>query len=213
MLMTPVSLPMARPAVHNYSTKVGLAKVPKCYSLAIQASTAQQFDSKLYLNDQSIPFIWNHTIKFLGGPIQVLMTNQDHKQHLKEKLAQLLNKVGQVPVTRKQKLLLYKAGICPCLNWDLSILELPISWIHSTLDATTTCFLKKWSSLADPACLYLPKGDGGLALPPISLLYKKLKASQATLMLTSRDPETQLVVGRELKKKKGNRERNSTQYN
>jgi len=132
--------------------------------------TAQQFDSKLYLNDQSIPFIWNHTIKFLGGPIQVLMTNQDHKQHLKEKLAQLLNKVDQVPVTRKQKLLLYKAGICPCLNWDLSILELPISWIHSTLDATTTCFLKKWSSLADPACLYLPKGDEGLALPPISLL-------------------------------------------
>ena len=47
------------------------AKVPKCYSLAIQASTAQQFDPKLYLNDQSIPFVGNRTIKFLGGPIQV----------------------------------------------------------------------------------------------------------------------------------------------
>jgi len=35
-----------------------------------------------------------------------------------------------------------------------------------------------WSGLvksADPACLYLPKGDGGVALPPISPPYKKLE--------------------------------------
>jgi len=62
------------------------AKVPKRHSLAIQASTAWRFDPKLYLNDQSISFIGNRTIKFLGGPFGVPMTNQDHKQHLKEKL-------------------------------------------------------------------------------------------------------------------------------
>ena len=182
------------------------AKVPKCYSLAIQASTARRYDPGLHLNGQSIPFTGNRTIKFLGGPIRVRMTNHDHKQHLTEKLNELLDKVDRVPVTRKQKLLLNKARICPRLNWDLSILELPTSWVKSSLEATATRFLKKWSGLAksaDPARLYLPKSDGGLALPPIGLLYKKLKVSQVTLMLTLGDPVTQLVVGREPRREEG----------
>ena len=31
-------------------------------------------------------------------------------------------------VTRKQKLLLYKAGVCPHLSWLLTTEELPFSW-------------------------------------------------------------------------------------
>ena len=62
---------------------------------------------------ETIPFIANKTLKFLGGPIRVLQSNKDHKQYLSNKLSQLLDKVDKTPVTRKQKLLLYKAGICP----------------------------------------------------------------------------------------------------
>ena len=43
-----------------------------------------------------------------------------------------------------------------------------------------TRHLKKWSGLArsaDPARLYVPKAKGGLELPPISLMYRKLKSS------------------------------------
>ena len=81
------------------------AKVPKCFSLAIAASTGKRYDPKLQLSGQAIPFIANHTVTFLGGPIQVPLTNSHHKKHLVEKLERLLQRVDAVPVTRKQKLL------------------------------------------------------------------------------------------------------------
>ena len=115
----------------------------------------------------------------------------------------LLERVDNTSVSRKQKLLLYKAGVCPRLVWDLAIMDLPTSWISSKLEATATKCLKKWSGLAHPAntaLLYLPKQDGGLALPPISLLYKQLKVSQGALLLTSRDNITRLIANRSLRK-------------
>ena len=43
------------------------------------------------------------------------------------------------------------------------------------------------------------KTHGGLQLPSITLLYKKLKLSQASILLTSRDPITRHVVQRKVK--------------
>ena len=83
-------------------------------------------------------------------------TNHYHKEHLAVRLEHLLQSVDVVPVTRKQKLMLYKDGICPRLNWDLSVIELPFSWVKSTLEAKATRLLKRWSGLAksaDPSCL------------------------------------------------------------
>ena len=177
------------------------AKVPKCFSLALQSSTSKRYNPDLHLQDQAIPFIGDRSIKFLGGPIQVPANTNQHRHQLKEKLQMLLQRVDKTAVSRKQKLLLYRAGICPRLNWDLAVLNLPTSWISSSLDAMTTKYLKKWSGLArsaNTARLFLPNSEGGLALPSVSLLYKRLKVSQATLLLTSRDRVTQEVVRRVL---------------
>ena len=176
------------------------AKVPKCFCLAIAASSGKRYDPKLQLSRQDIPFIGNNnTIKFLGGPIRVPQSNRHHRIYLLEKLEQLLQRVDEVPVSRKQKLLLYKAGICPRLNWDLGVMELPISWVESTLEAKATQSLKRWVGLAkcaETSRLYLPRAQGGLQLPPLTLLYKKLRASQASLLLTSKDRVVQHVVSR-----------------
>ena len=105
----------------------------------------------------------------------------------------LLEKVDAVPVTRQQKLLLYRAAICPRVLWDLGIFDLPITWVNTCLEATATRYLKKWSGLtrsADPARLYLPKKNGGLDLPAISHLYKKMHVSHACQLITSCDPIT-----------------------
>ena len=125
-----------------------------------------------------------------------------HCQDLLQKLTHLLNRIDKTLVTRKQKFLLYKAGLCPRLNWDLSILEIPISWVNNVLEAKASRYLKKWSGLArsaDPSRFYIPKCSGGLELPSISLLYKKLQSSQAALLLSSRDPVTQHVATIKLK--------------
>ena len=106
-------------------------------------------------------------------------------------------------MTRKQKLLLYKAGVCPRMNWELVTRDFPISWVSSTLEATVTRFLKRWSGLARPADtarLYLPIQEGGLGLPSIKLLYKRLRVSQSALLLTSRDHVTRQVASRLVKR-------------
>ena len=196
----PASCQMMLQKVEGWLEWTGMkAKVPKCFSLAIAASTGKRYDPKLQLSGRVIPFIAEDTIKFLGAPIRVPLSNSHQKKFLTEKLEQLLQRVDEVPVTRKQKLLLYKAGICPRLNWDMAVMELPISWVGSTLEAKATRYLKRWSGLArsaDPSCLYLPKNEGGLQLPSLTLLYKKLRASQASLLLASRDRITQHVTTR-----------------
>ena len=46
----------------------------------------------------------------------------------------------------------------------------------------------------------LPKEEGRLALPPISLMYKRLKVSQGALLLTAQDRITQHIILRTLQK-------------
>ena len=125
------------------------------------------------------------------------------KDHLESKLHTLLEKVDSVPVTRNQKLLLYKAGVCPIMLWDMGISDLPISWITKCLEATTTRYLKKWSGLAwsaDPSHLYLPKKSGGIDLPNITTLYRKMKVSIACQLLMSCDPITKQVTKIQIQK-------------
>ena len=180
-----------------------VAKIPERFALAIKASNALRYDPALQLNGQNIPFIGKRSVKFLGGPISVPTNTCEHKKNLQSKLQMLLQKVDDTAVTRKQKLLLYKAGVCPRLSWDLAMKDLLTSWIYSELEAVATTFLKKWSGLARPANtarLYLPKQEGGLAFPSISLLYKRLKVSQGALLLRSRDRITQQLAYRTLQK-------------
>ena len=73
------------------------AKVPKCHSLAIQASSGKTYDPGLMLQGEHIPSIGNNAVKFLGAYIQVP--------------GDTVEKVDAVPVTRQQKLLLYRAAI------------------------------------------------------------------------------------------------------
>ena len=43
-----------------------VAKVPKCFSLAIAETSGRRYDPKLQLSGKSIPVIANNIIKFLG---------------------------------------------------------------------------------------------------------------------------------------------------
>ena len=115
-----------------------MVKVPKCHLLAIQASSGKTYDPSLMLQGECIPCIGNNAIKFLGAFIQVPKNSNQTREDLYLKLTSLLDKMDAVPVTRNQKLLLYRAAICLRILWDLGILDLPISWIKSRLEAMDT---------------------------------------------------------------------------
>ena len=167
------------------------AKVVKCHSVVIQSSTGHTMDPQLTLSGQKHPFLGNNTIKFLGLPIQIPQKPSAARSDLKQALSRMLQAVDRCPVTRRQKLKLYKLGICPRLNWPLTIHEFSISWIERKLEAMATRFIKRWAGLAksaNPNLLYLPKRDSGLNLPSLSFLYKQLQVSRQCQILTSADP-------------------------
>ena len=166
------------------------AKVPKCHCLALQSSTGKLLDPHLSIQNQTIPFIGSGSIKFLGMTIQVPANQSETKIALKTNLERMLKAVDAAPVTRRQKLRLYKAGICPRLTWLLTIQELPITWVERQLETTATRFVKKWAGLAksaNTALLYLPQRMSGLNLPSLSALYKQLQVSRQCQLLTSAD--------------------------
>ena len=61
----------------------------------------------------------------------------------------------QSPLTKK--LLLYRAVICPRLNWDFMVNEFPLLWVKTTLKATATRFFEEMDTqdqLIHLDCIY-----------------------------------------------------------
>ena len=67
--------------------------------------------------NQTIPFIGSGSIKFLGMTVQVPANLSEMKSALKTNLEHMLKAVDAAPVTRCQKLWLYKVSMCPRLTW------------------------------------------------------------------------------------------------
>ena len=98
----------------------------------------------------------------------------------------MLKAVDAAPVTRRQKLQLYKAGIYMSTA-DMAI-DCPRTLHH--LGGVAVRFVKKWGGLAksaNTALLYLPQRMSGLNLPSLSALYKQLQVSRQCQLLTSAD--------------------------
>ena len=179
------------------------AKIPKCQCMAIKASSGKVYDPNLTLSGAHLPFIGNQPTRFLGGVIQVPTNNKDARAKLHMKLDILLRRIDQTPVTPKQKMHIYKFGVCSRISWDLTITSFPLSWVESSLDPLATKYLKSWLGLArpaDPSRLFLPPSHGGLGLSSISGLYKKLQVGKAALLMTSRDRAVQFVSRSALEK-------------
>ena len=168
------------------------AKVPKCHSLALKATSGQPYNPKLTLQGDAVPFIGSNPVKFLGTYIQIPPDHHRMRGLMDGKLRALLEKMNLAPITRNQKLLLYKAGTCPRVLWDMGISDLPTSWITKNLEATATRYLNL-SRSADPSRLYLTKKNGGINFPNITTLYRKVKVSIACQLLMFRDPLTQHI--------------------
>ena len=138
--------------VEKWLQRTGMkVKLIKCHNLGLRASSGTLFDPVLTISGQSIPYISNQAIKLLGKVIQVPLDTNNIKSQVMDKLMVMLKRVDTSPVSRRQKLGLYRAGICHRLTWDLAINTFSLSWVKQKLEATATKFLKKWSSLAKSA--------------------------------------------------------------
>ena len=115
--------------------------LPKCACLGLQASTGKKIGPCLSLNNQQVPYAPNG-VKFLGLAIDVPPDQSKSRAELASKFEDMLAKVDACPLTRKQKLLLYRSGVCPRLMWRLSVEKFPISWVRKGLDSLAS---RSWS--------------------------------------------------------------------
>ena len=131
------------------------AKVPKCHEMSLQASTGKTVNPNLTLGGEAIPEFdgsW-------GMSVWLHINNSTAKTTLVDDLKRMLEAVDKAPVTRQQKLRLYKQGICPRVSWPLLVEEFPVTWLERHLQPLTTRFLKRWTGLAccsNTAILFLP---------------------------------------------------------
>ena len=90
-------------------------------------------------------------------------------------------------------------------GWAGTWLSIVFLWVTETLEATATRFLKRWSGLArseDTDRLYLPRSQGGLNIPPVSLLYRKQQVSEACQVLASKNLAVWFATTLEIKREK-----------
>ena len=118
------------------------------------------------------------------------------KSQLQSKLLTLVEKVDSTP---NQKLLLYRAGICPRLLLVLGISDFFITWITKHFETTATHSSRSGLALPDQLIRVDSMSQGrmkGLNLPNITsftTLYRMAKISIACQLLTSCDPITRHV--------------------
>ena len=163
-----------------------VAKIPKCQCLSLQGSTGRLADPHLTLDGVPIPFSTD-PVRFLGMEVQVPKNNGAAREAVLSKLQRMLMSIDETPLTRKQKLLLYSGGVCPRMTWHLLIQEFPTTWMEQQVDAMVTRYLKRWSGSAKTALLYLPRAMGGLNLPSLMTLHKRLQVSRQCQLLVSQD--------------------------
>ena len=75
--------------------------------------------------------------------MRVCANSQDARASLKDRLSEMLVAIDSAPVTRQQKMRLYKLGICSRLSWPLLVEEFPTTWLDRELQPLATRYLKR----------------------------------------------------------------------
>ena len=170
--------------------------------MIIQTSSGKRICPSLTISGDTIPAAEDDAFKFLGMPVR---NNTTARSSLQGTLQSMLNAIDETPLTRQQKLRLFKHGVCPRLSWPLLVEVFPISWLERELQPLATKALKKWVGLARPSntlILFLPTKKGGLALPSLVMLFKKMQATKMVQLFRSHDPGVRKAVALRLVEEK-----------
>ena len=154
------------------------AKPSKSRTLCIKASSGKVYSPDLSIGGENMQPVGSSAFKFLEMKIRVPPDPADARSSLRESLEAMLRIIDAVPVTRNQKLRLYKQGVCPRLTWPLLVESFPVSFFQKIINPLVTRFLKKWSGLtrsSNTSLLFFSPRKGGLGLPSVMTISRSSK--------------------------------------
>ena len=87
------------------------------------------------------------TFFYLGKEFSFNKSNENVKNDLGKRLSDYLEKIYILSLHPKHKTNVVMKFIYSRLRWDLTIYQLPETWIAENLDNKVNCYIRKWLSI------------------------------------------------------------------
>ena len=111
-------------------------KPPKSWVLCIKASSGKIYAPCLSIGGERIQTVGDRPFKFFGMHIRVPPDSAAAKRLSDAISGRNVEAIDAVPVTRNQKLHLYKQGVCPRLTWPLLVNKFPVTLFKESYSPT-----------------------------------------------------------------------------
>ena len=121
---------------------------------------------KLFVNNHLVPRIeMGQSFRYLGCYFDYNMSDEEHKSELVKVFNDTMNKIDELPLHPKNKILLYSCYLLSKISWNFTVSDISKTWICETLDGIASKYFRKWLELPVSATLsnvLLPQNKFGL---------------------------------------------------
>ena len=145
-----------------------IIRVDKCSTFGIkkQLTKSIQYLPKLFVNNHLVPRIeMGKSFRYLSRYFDYNMFDEEHKSELVKVFDDIMNKIDELPLHPKNKILLYSRYLLSKISWNFTVSDISKTWICETLDGIASKYFRKWLELSVSATLsnvLLPQNKFGL---------------------------------------------------
>lgn len=155
-----------------------LIRVDKCHSFGMKKikSHSKQVQPKLYINNELIPPIKNHeSFLYLGRYFDFKMSNKDHMNRILDTVNTNMESINNLPLHPKNKMKLYHRYLLSKISWDLTVAEIPETWLKNNVDNVISSYVRLWFEIPIAGTLE------GISLPHSKFGFSFIKISTKAL--------------------------------
>ena len=150
------------------------------------------------INSQPVPAVSiNDSFTYLGKIFDFEMKNGEAKSAMIKKLSRLLVITSSLKIKAQLKLKILKVYIHSQITHELKLYSFGETWIIQRLDSMCAEHIREWLRMPVSSCIKefssLPKNRGGLGIPSIADLYRKLILVKRSALKNSTQPEIRQI--------------------
>ena len=151
-----------------------IIRVDKCHSFGLKKSgtSSKQFQPKLFVNNELIPAVkQDEYFTYFDRHFDYKMSNNQHKEDPLKNTKDMMERIDDLPIHPKNKLLIYDRYVLSKLSWNLTIADIDMSWVKQSLDGIVNQYVRGWLEIPIAGTLdiiQLSKGKFGICYIMIS---------------------------------------------
>ena len=124
-----------------------IVRVDKCHSFGIKkkGTLSVQFKPKLYIDNQLIPPIdYDKPFTYLGRYFDFKMSDNQHQTEIIDTITDHLEKINQLPLHPRNKILLYQRVVLSKISWHLTVTHISNTWVKNNVDNIVSKYIRLW---------------------------------------------------------------------